>query len=277
MELCTTLQKKVFDLEKTKTTQANEIASLKRRVKKLEKKRSSTTHKLKRLYKVGLSARVECSGDKERLGKDASKQGRINDIDADEDITLVNVQDDTDEEMYDVGTVTGDEVFAEQEVAAKDENLTIDEVALAQALAALKSVKPKVKGDVIEEPNVPVNAASASTKVSAATTTNATSPTPRKGFVITELVYLMGQCARKVAPIRSPTGIGAGLGEHLAPIERPDKFPIGDQGGFRAWFANQVWGWRVVSPPQTCPIAIPTKMGTPTIMRSLQQLSHAEV
>ncbi|GKF75509.1 hypothetical protein Tco_0224953, partial [Tanacetum coccineum] len=38
MELCTTLQKEVFDLEKTKTTQANEIASLKRRVKKLEKK-----------------------------------------------------------------------------------------------------------------------------------------------------------------------------------------------------------------------------------------------
>ncbi|GJS40279.1 hypothetical protein Tco_0565322 [Tanacetum coccineum] len=36
--LCTTLQNQVFDLEKTKTTQHNEIASLKRRVKKLEKK-----------------------------------------------------------------------------------------------------------------------------------------------------------------------------------------------------------------------------------------------
>ncbi|GJX08230.1 hypothetical protein Tco_0196162 [Tanacetum coccineum] len=131
-------QEKVPDLEKTKTTQANEIASLKWRVKKLEKKRSSRTHKLKRLYKVGLSA--------------------------DEDITLVNVQDDADKEMYDVGTMTGDEVFAEQEVAAKDVNLTIDEVTLAQALAALKSVKPKVKGDVIEEPNLLVNAVSASTK-----------------------------------------------------------------------------------------------------------------
>ncbi|GJX27209.1 hypothetical protein Tco_0233505 [Tanacetum coccineum] len=186
MELCTTLQKKVLDLEKTKTTQANEIASLKRRVKKLEKKRSSRTHKLKRLYKVGLSARVESSRDEESLGEDASKQGRINAIDADEDITLVNVQDDADKEMYDVGTVTGDEVFAEQEVAAKDVNLTVDEVTLAQALAALKSVKPKVKGDVIKEPNVPVNAANASTKVSAATTT-AKIPTPRKGIVITEL------------------------------------------------------------------------------------------
>ncbi|GJU92299.1 hypothetical protein Tco_1304722 [Tanacetum coccineum] len=154
MELCTTLQKKVLDLENTKTTQANEIASWKRKVKKLEKKRSSRTHKLKRLYKVGLSARVESSGDEESLGEDASKQGRINVIDAYEDITLVNVQDGADKEMYDV---------------------------------ALKSIKPKVKGDVIEEPNVSVNAASASTKVNAATTTTATILTPRKGIVIIEL------------------------------------------------------------------------------------------
>ncbi|GKE68693.1 hypothetical protein Tco_1526765, partial [Tanacetum coccineum] len=56
IELCTNLQYRVLDLEKTKTTQRNEIDSLKRRVKKLEKKRSSRTHKLKRLYKVGLTA-----------------------------------------------------------------------------------------------------------------------------------------------------------------------------------------------------------------------------
>ncbi|GJV36327.1 hypothetical protein Tco_1408804 [Tanacetum coccineum] len=39
--------------EKTKTTQAEEIVSLKRRVKKLEQKKRSRTHGLKRLYKVG--------------------------------------------------------------------------------------------------------------------------------------------------------------------------------------------------------------------------------
>ncbi|GKB91808.1 hypothetical protein Tco_0964080 [Tanacetum coccineum] len=38
-------------------------------------------------------------------------------------------------------------------VSAKDVNLTVDEVTLAQALAALKSVKPKVKGVVIQEPS----------------------------------------------------------------------------------------------------------------------------
>ncbi|GJY25535.1 hypothetical protein Tco_0400261 [Tanacetum coccineum] len=120
-------------------TRANKIASLKRRVKKLEPKKRSRTHGLKRLRKVGFIARVESFRDEESLGEDASKHGRrINDIDENEDITLVNVQDDADNEMFDVATVTGDEVFAEQEVAAKDVNLTVDEVTLAQALAALK-------------------------------------------------------------------------------------------------------------------------------------------
>ncbi|GKF62809.1 hypothetical protein Tco_0182863 [Tanacetum coccineum] len=67
----------VLELEKTKTTQQNEIDSLKRRVKKFEKKTRTITHKLKRLYKVGATAKVESSGDEESLGEDASKQGRI--------------------------------------------------------------------------------------------------------------------------------------------------------------------------------------------------------
>ncbi|GKF19088.1 hypothetical protein Tco_0067726, partial [Tanacetum coccineum] len=46
MAFCTTLKNWVLDLEKTKTTQRNEITSLKRRVKKLEKKNRSRTHRL---------------------------------------------------------------------------------------------------------------------------------------------------------------------------------------------------------------------------------------
>ncbi|GJR96022.1 putative ribonuclease H-like domain-containing protein [Tanacetum coccineum] len=133
--------------------------------------------------KVGSSRRVESSGDEEDLGEDASKQERrIHDIDADEDITLVN----DDNEMFDVGTLTGDEVLAEQVVAAKDVNLSVDEVTLAQALAALKSVKVQEKRDVIKESSVPVSAVSASTKDSAATTTTTTISTPRKGIVFQE-------------------------------------------------------------------------------------------
>nr|GEV18923.1 uncharacterized protein ycf2 [Tanacetum cinerariifolium] len=58
----TTLQKKVLDLEdelkRTKTAQQTKIDGLERRVKKLKKKHRSRTHKIKRLYKVGLTAKV---------------------------------------------------------------------------------------------------------------------------------------------------------------------------------------------------------------------------
>ncbi|GJR25696.1 retrovirus-related pol polyprotein from transposon TNT 1-94 [Tanacetum coccineum] len=189
----------IYYSQETKTTQAEEIVSLKRRVKKLEQKKRSKTHRLKRLYKVGAIARVESSGDEESLGEDASKHGRINAIDADEDITLVNDQDDAD--IFDVNTLTGDEVLAELEVAVKYVNLTVDEVTLAQALAALKSVKPKVKANVVEEPSVPVSAAS--TKVSAATTTTtAIIPTPRKGIVITEVEEPVKKLSKKKYLIR---------------------------------------------------------------------------
>nr|GEU32907.1 putative ribonuclease H-like domain-containing protein [Tanacetum cinerariifolium] len=107
MALCTNLQNNVFDLENIKTTQCNKIDSLKRRVKKLKKKNMSRTHKLNRLYKVGLIARVESSKNEESLGEDASKQGRrIDVIDADEDIILVN---DADNEMFDVRDLGGEE------------------------------------------------------------------------------------------------------------------------------------------------------------------------
>ncbi|GJU10358.1 hypothetical protein Tco_1132754 [Tanacetum coccineum] len=120
------LLKLVLDLEKTKTTQQIEINSVKRRVKKVEKKRSSRSHKLKRLYKVGLTTRVESSRDEEDLGEDASKQGkRINAIDADEDITLVNVQDDADNEMFDVHALNDEEFLIEE--VLKVTSLTFDE------------------------------------------------------------------------------------------------------------------------------------------------------
>ncbi|GJT05882.1 hypothetical protein Tco_0840344 [Tanacetum coccineum] len=162
-----------YSQETTKSTQANEIASFKRRVKKLKKKDRSRTHKLKRLYKVGLSARVESSRDEDSLGEDASKQGRrINDFDADEDITLFN----EDSEIFDVDALVGEEVFVaeqsrnvvEEVVAVIDASSTIlisaaiitdVEITFAQALAELKSAKPKAdkdkgKGIVIEEPMV---------------------------------------------------------------------------------------------------------------------------
>nr|GEU41620.1 hypothetical protein [Tanacetum cinerariifolium] len=156
MALRIIFQNKVLELEKTKTSQYNEIASLKRKVKKLEKRNMSRTHKLKRLYKVSLTASVESSDDEESLGEDASKQGRIEAIDADEDIILVNDQDDADKDMFDVNVLGGEEVFV---VAGQNKsvvNITTKELTLAQALEALKTSKSKVKGLVIQEPEEPM-------------------------------------------------------------------------------------------------------------------------
>nr|GEW36151.1 hypothetical protein [Tanacetum cinerariifolium] len=99
------VHKELGDSLKTKTTQHNEISSLKRRVKKLEKKNRSRTHRLKRLYKVGLTTMVESSNNEKSLGKDASKLRRIDAIDADEEIALVNVQNDYDKEIFDVNVL----------------------------------------------------------------------------------------------------------------------------------------------------------------------------
>ncbi|GJS08309.1 hypothetical protein Tco_0365105 [Tanacetum coccineum] len=115
-------------LEESMTLESQEI---------VEKKRSSRTHKLKRLYKVGLTARVESSGDEESLGEDASKQGRrINAIDAYEDITLVNVQDDADNEMFDVNVLNDEEVF----VVGQNENVVEEVVDAAQVSTAATNV-----------------------------------------------------------------------------------------------------------------------------------------
>ncbi|GJU29409.1 retrovirus-related pol polyprotein from transposon TNT 1-94 [Tanacetum coccineum] len=139
-----------IDLEKTKTSQAQEITSLKR--KRLEKKGGSKTHGLKRLYNVGLSRRVESSEDKGLSEEDASKQGRIVDIDADAGINLVSTHFDADTDMFGVHDLVGDEVVVETEVASKDANLSVDEVTLAQALVALKSAKPKADKVMLQGP-----------------------------------------------------------------------------------------------------------------------------
>nr|GFA82907.1 hypothetical protein [Tanacetum cinerariifolium] len=93
------------------------LMSLKMRFKRLEKKRSSRTHGLKRLYKVGLFARVE-SSDKESLGEEdpSKKERNIADIDANKEISIVDetVEDQgrfDDQEMLDTSVIDDDEVF----------------------------------------------------------------------------------------------------------------------------------------------------------------------
>ncbi|GJW57519.1 hypothetical protein Tco_0104250 [Tanacetum coccineum] len=155
----------------SKTAQAKEIASLKKRVKQLEKRRKSRTLGLKRLRKVGSASRVESSNDVS-LGaqEDASKQGRkIADLDDDAEVTLVDeTQERNDEElMFDTDVLNGDEVFEEpivnvakttssfpisvadpvttagEVVTTASATTTIDELTLAQTLIEIKAAKPK--------------------------------------------------------------------------------------------------------------------------------------
>ncbi|GKA36908.1 hypothetical protein Tco_0723473 [Tanacetum coccineum] len=70
--------------------------------------------------------------------------GRINAIDADEDITLVNVQDDVDNEMFDMDALNGDEVF----VVGKNENV-VEEV--VDAIDAVHQLAERLQAQEQEE------------------------------------------------------------------------------------------------------------------------------
>ncbi|GKD23479.1 hypothetical protein Tco_1225182 [Tanacetum coccineum] len=180
MVLCTKLQKHVLDLEKAKSDQAIEIASLKMRVDKLEKMRKFRTTGLKRLKKVGTARRIESSNDSLGAQEDASKQGRrIKDIDADAEVTIVNeTQESQDEDlMIDTGVLDGDEMFVDATTGEKDKQstriinstageavttagvgdsvvpiipTTVEET-FAQTLMEIKAAKPKAKGIVFHD------------------------------------------------------------------------------------------------------------------------------
>nr|GEW61877.1 hypothetical protein [Tanacetum cinerariifolium] len=178
MELCTKLQQRVLDLETTKTNQAMEIDSLKGRVKKLERRKRSRTHGLKRLYKVGLSARVESFKDEGLGEEDVSKHGRIADIDANENIYLVNVH--NDEDMFGVNDLDGDKVIIESVDVAEQAKEVVDDITLAKALMEIKSANPKANKVVIQEPE------QGTTTTIPIITTAASSRPKAKGLVIHE-------------------------------------------------------------------------------------------
>ncbi|GJX47514.1 hypothetical protein Tco_0272704 [Tanacetum coccineum] len=118
---------RVLALETTKPTQATEIASLKRRVKKLERRNKSRTHGLKRLYKI----------DEDMFG--------VNDLDGDEviveSVDVVNTAEETRSVIEEVTAVT---IPASAATTTTTTTVITDvEITLAQALAELKSEKPK--------------------------------------------------------------------------------------------------------------------------------------
>nr|GEY50705.1 hypothetical protein [Tanacetum cinerariifolium] len=88
--------------ETTKANQALKIRSLKRRVKRLEKKASKKTRKLKRLYKIGSSIRVESLEDAGR----------------------------NDQDMFDTSILDDEKIVAEKEVSTAEVVTTAAEVVI---------------------------------------------------------------------------------------------------------------------------------------------------
>nr|GEW47231.1 hypothetical protein [Tanacetum cinerariifolium] len=177
----TMLTRTVIDLQEAKAAQAKEIVALKKKVTKLNKWRKSRSGGLRRLNKFGSGRRVKPFMEKDSLGaqEDASKQGRmIEEIDKNAEIAL---DDETqgrtnDDEMFGVDDLAGEEVVVDTTTGEHEEQIiedvsttkpvttvgevvttttikdstalttyvTEDEITMAQALAALKSIKPKV-------------------------------------------------------------------------------------------------------------------------------------
>nr|GEX41460.1 hypothetical protein [Tanacetum cinerariifolium] len=139
MNLCTNLQKQVLDLEKAKTTQAKEIADLKKRVKKLEGKKKSRT---------------------------SEDMFRVNDLDGDEVIVDATTSEEVGQSTKvvekevstaDPVTTAGEVVTTAEDVkvttAATTPQISKDELTLAQTLIEIKSAKPMAKGAVVQVPS----------------------------------------------------------------------------------------------------------------------------
>ncbi|GJS38143.1 hypothetical protein Tco_0536525 [Tanacetum coccineum] len=201
------LAEMVLALEKAKSNQAIEIASLKKRVDKLEKRIHLRTTWLKRFKKLGTARRVKSSNAGLGAQEDASKQGRsIEDIDADAEVTLVNeTQEQQNEDlMFDTGVLVDDEVFVDVTTSEKDEQSTKLDDSTAGEVVTTASVKdsaaPTIQVSIVDiggvtaakideltlaQTLIEIKAAKPKVVTTAATTTTTTIP-KAKGVVVQE-------------------------------------------------------------------------------------------
>ncbi|GJR54376.1 hypothetical protein Tco_1404897 [Tanacetum coccineum] len=122
LELCTKLSERVLDLENNKTLWAARRLNY-RKVKNTRKENKSRTSWLKRLRKVGRTARIESSED----------EGRNDD----------NLMFDT--RVFDEQEVKVEKAVSTAEVTTVSATTTtVDELTLAQTLIEIKAAKPKL-------------------------------------------------------------------------------------------------------------------------------------
>ncbi|GJZ45324.1 putative ribonuclease H-like domain-containing protein [Tanacetum coccineum] len=126
MVFCTSLQKQVLDLEKAKNAQAKEIVTLKKRVKKLERKRRSRPTGLRRFRK-----------------------GRSDDAD-----------------MFDTDALIGNEVFADKDMAEKDHDVIPKKVSTGEILTTAGITIPVSTSKVVSTAEIKTSTASSTAAVS---------------------------------------------------------------------------------------------------------------
>ncbi|GJV82592.1 hypothetical protein Tco_1522490, partial [Tanacetum coccineum] len=150
----------VDDLEKDKLAQATEILSLKKRVKKLEKRRKSKPLVLKRLRKIGSATRVESSeeamDETQRMDDDlifnttadlGGEEVVVKPAETSVSATLdveVSATEPTITTVSSLFTNDSVTITATEPVSAAAKELTNNDMTMAEALAELKTSKPKV-------------------------------------------------------------------------------------------------------------------------------------
>ncbi|GJT76892.1 hypothetical protein Tco_1043617 [Tanacetum coccineum] len=163
MELCTKLSERVLDLETTKTAQAQEIASLKKRVKKLEKRKRSRTPGMT-LFKIESDVDEDLDNpvmdeaikhvyeaDKNVEGDAEQVSAAAVDVSTGDAVNTAGTEVNTASALV---TTTGVSVSTAEPTTPptttvfEDEDLTI-----AQTLVKMKSEKSKVRGVVMKEPS----------------------------------------------------------------------------------------------------------------------------
>nr|GEX28811.1 hypothetical protein [Tanacetum cinerariifolium] len=162
LETCTTLTKKVGDLEQDKIAQAIKITKLKQRVRKLEKKRKLKASGLKRLRKEGKIAKKDADEDvtlvkvAAEVTKDAKVQGRLEEsqakvyhLDLEHAQKVLSMQDDEADPAKLIEVVTTAKLMTEVVTAAA---ATTVATTITAALMPTASATRRRKGIVTRDP-----------------------------------------------------------------------------------------------------------------------------
>nr|GEX21455.1 hypothetical protein [Tanacetum cinerariifolium] len=176
-----------FNFLQINTNQAAEIEKLKKRVKKLEGKKKKRTHGLKRLYK-GRIAEIDAGEDLSLVNEAAQDQGRMNDQD------MFGVNDlDGDEVVVDVSAREKEEQsekVAEKEVSTADpittagEVVTTADIKVSAALTTTITTNDKL---TLAQTLIKIKAVKPKALTTAATTVTSVSTKPKeKGIIMQE-------------------------------------------------------------------------------------------